>query len=225
MRITMYPFEPFEISNGQPTVIETGNREIYQKLILNFRDLQDNIKFSNDNFELVDTNKVMLWVGDAFIQADLNKLFQHSLIKKIVSTIDNIQMQRIFELSQQLKQAVLESTYLLDLPLNIEEQTEIVKVLKFSEIGFSKDIDTSPYGIIEAVIKTAKELNLNSILGFMNVTDYLTKIEFSDLVETVKSLDMQVLIIKFSESRRAERYNGCRYYYIDRDYVDLRGNE
>ncbi|WP_137596843.1 type II-A CRISPR-associated protein Csn2 [Paucilactobacillus kaifaensis] len=225
MKMTMFPFKPFEVNAGKPTVIETGSHEIYQKLILNFRDLKDDIKFSNDNFETVDTSKAMLWVGDSFVQADLNKLFQHSLNKKIVSLVNDDQMQQIFELSQQLKQVILESSYLMDLPLTIEEQTDIAKVIKFSEISFAKEINVNPYGIIETILKTAKELNLSSIVGFMNVTDYLTENEFSDLIESVKSLDVQILIIKFSESRRAERYNGCRYYYIDHDYVDLRESE
>ena len=51
MRMTYYPFKPFEINEGKLTVIETNNHEFYQTLILNFKDLQDDVHFSDDEFK------------------------------------------------------------------------------------------------------------------------------------------------------------------------------
>lgn len=214
--------KPFEIENGKVTVLETGSHEIYQKLILNFRDLKEDIHFSNNDFEIIDTDKSLLWVADPLVQIDLNKLFQHQLYKRIIALMTDQQLQQIFELTQELKTTILEASYLLDLPFEVEEQTDLNKVLKFSNLVFSKTLDNNPYGIIETVLKIAKELAIEKVIGFMNISDYLTAEEFLELVKLTKSLDLPVLLIKFSESRRTKPYENCRYYYIDQDYVDWR---
>jgi CRISPR type II-A-associated protein Csn2 len=220
MRMTYYPLKPFEINEGKLTVIETNNHEFYQTLILNFKDLQDDVHFSDDEFKLVETSKAIHWFGDAFIQNDLDKLFTNRLYKHFKEVVTPEQQQQIFELSQQLKLAVLCASYSLDLPLQIEEQTELEKVFKFCDLRFIPTVVNRPYDIIETLLKTSVELNESRILGLMNVSDYLTRDEFSELNRLIQMLNIKIILIKFSEINRYKMFEGCRYYYVDNDYVE-----
>ncbi|KIS03032.1 type II-A CRISPR-associated protein Csn2 [Paucilactobacillus wasatchensis] len=220
MKLAYYPFEPFIFADDKITMIETGNHDIYQNLILNFKDLKEDLHFSDNDSNLLDTSKALHWFGDAFIQVDLDKSFQTHLYKKLKENMTESQTKQIFDLAQQLKTSILEATYILDLPLQVEEQTEMSKIFKFSDLHFSSTLVSNSYGIIEAILKTANELNDDKILGFMNVSDYLTDDELVELNELVRSLKLKVLLIKFSEIERREKFNGCRYYYIDSDYVE-----
>lgn len=222
MNLTIYPFDPFQIEPGKITVLETNNQEFYQTLILNFKDLRDDAHFSDDEFKLVEMTKVFHWLGDVFIQNDLNKMFQSRLIKHLKEVVTPEQLQRIFELSQRLKAEVLEASYSLDLPLQIDAQTEMEKVLKFSGLAFVPAVSSQPYGIIETLLKTAIELNDTKILGLMNVSDYLSRDEFSELISLVHILNIKIILIKYSEDNRYEIFDKCRYYYVDNDYVEWR---
>lgn len=134
MKLAYYPFEPFIFADDKITVIETGNHDIYQNLILNFKDLKEDLHFSDNDSNLLDTSKALHWFGDAFIQVDLDKSFQTHLYKKLKENMTESQTKQIFDLAQQLKTSILEATYILDLPLQVEEQTEMSKIFKFSDL-------------------------------------------------------------------------------------------
>lgn len=219
MKMTYYPYEPFLIDDKKITIIETGNRQLYQDLILDFKDLKESVEFSDENHQMVETPKALHWFGDVIQNNDLNKMFQSHICKSIRSEINEQQSQKIFEKAQELKNLVLEATYMLDLPLNVEEQTDFEKIIKFCDIRFEDKLKLSPYGIIETILKTVIELKENKIVGFMNVSDYLTSNELTELSSLVRSLSLKCLIIKFSEMDRRELFDDCRYYYIDSDYV------
>lgn len=222
MKLIYYPFKSFTIDAGVPTILETNNHEVYRNLLINFTDMADNLNFSDDTLELISTTKALKWFGDASICTDLNKLFLPQLYKQIKLNLTAEQNRIITDQSRTLKNVVLEATYSLDLPLNIGDQIATEKVLKFCDLHFDTSLSTNCYGIIETILKTAKELNEQRILGFMNISDYLTLQELQDLFELIRTLDLTILIIKFSENQRSVEFNNCRYYYIDQDYVDWR---
>lgn len=128
----------------------------------------------------------------------------------------------MIELARSIKTEISEQALLLDLPLEVVPDIEINKIVKFADIQYSSQFIEYPYDIIEAVLKTFSELEETKIIGFMNISDYLDETGFNDLVDLVKTLDLKVLHIKFSEFKRSEKYDECRYYYIDNDFVDWR---
>lgn len=40
MRVTMYPYQPFEVTNQKITVFSTNSADVYTKLIAGFKDQQ-----------------------------------------------------------------------------------------------------------------------------------------------------------------------------------------
>lgn len=222
MNVTLYPFQPIPITPERPTIIETNNQTVLKQLLLNCHDLADDLHFSTDDYDLIPTHKAFWWLGDTYLNQDLDKLFQHQLYKSLLSLIAPHDLQEILESARQLQQQVLEKTYLLDLPLIINPEVELGAILKLCDLKFDRGLLKSAYAIIEAIIKTASELDEKRILGFQNITDYLTNVEFSDLVQLISQLKLPVLIIKFSEIQRSENFKNCRYLYIDQDFVDWR---
>ena len=74
MRVTMYPYQPFEVTNQKITVFSTNSADVYTKLIAGFKDQQEILKISDDQFQLIDIVKSVLWGGE-ISTLDPNKLF------------------------------------------------------------------------------------------------------------------------------------------------------
>ncbi|CUS25499.1 CRISPR-associated Csn2 family protein [Paucilactobacillus oligofermentans DSM 15707 = LMG 22743] len=222
MKLTYSPFKPFEITKGKITVIETGNYDVYRKMIMNFKDLEDDINFSDDDYKLMETIKALNWIGDQMFADNLNKQFQAKIYKRVFEIMPDSSQQALIELARKIKNTVTDVTYMIDLPLEVNPEIDLLKIIKFAEIEYNSIMTAGPYDIIEVILKTLSELNETKIIGMMNVSDYLRESDFKDLIQLVRTLDLKVLLIKFSEIQRSEKYDECRYYYIDNDFVDYR---
>ena len=67
MKLTYAPFEPFEINTGQMTVLETGNFDVYQKLIMNFDFINDlEIDFNESVSNISDDD---MWQDEFYLEA------------------------------------------------------------------------------------------------------------------------------------------------------------
>jgi len=221
MRVTMYPYQPFEVTNQKITVFSTNSADVYTKLIAGFKDQQEILKISDDQFQLIDIVKSVLWGGE-ISTLDPNKLFQSRLIKKMAKDLTDDQRQNLVGLDSQMRAAILEAAFMYDLALDIDLEWDVQKALKYFNLKFSNDIQTNPYGIIESIVATASELNETKIIVLMNVSHYLSISQFNELVRLMATLNVKLFIIEFSETSNPTRYQECRYYHIDADYVEWR---
>ncbi|MGK4178621.1 type II-A CRISPR-associated protein Csn2 [Lapidilactobacillus dextrinicus] len=98
----------------------------------------------------------------------------------------------------------------------------MANIIKLCNISFINTLKTQPYDIIETVLKCASELNERSILVLTNVHQYLSVSQFQELVRLIETLDLSTLLIEFSEKKKSDYYENCRYYYIDQDFIDWR---
>lgn len=221
MRITMYPYRPFEVTNQKITVFSTNSVDVYTKLIAGFKDQEEILRISDDQFQLIDIVKSVLWGGE-ISTLDPNKLFQSRLIKKMAQDLTDDQRQNLIKLDSQMRTAILEAAFMYDLALDIDLEWDIQKALKYFNLKFSNDIQSDPYGIIESIVLTASELNETKIIVLMNVSHYLSISQFNELVRLMATLNVKLFIIEFSETQNPIRYQECRYYHIDADYVEWR---
>ncbi|SPC38732.1 type II-A CRISPR-associated protein Csn2 [Latilactobacillus fuchuensis] len=221
MRVTMYPYQPFEVTNQKITVFSTNSADVYTKLIAGFKDQQEILKISDDQFQLIDIVKSVLWGGE-ISTLDPNKLFQSRLIKKMAKDLTDDQRQNLVGLDSQMRAAILEAAFMYDLALDIDLEWDVQKALKYFNLKFSNDIQTNPYGIMESIVATASELNETKIIVLMNVSHYLSISQFNELVRLMATLNVKLFIIEFSETSNPTRYQECRYYHIDTDYVEWR---
>ncbi|AMV69547.1 CRISPR-associated protein, SAG0897 family [Pediococcus damnosus] len=201
MNITYYPFKPIIINTTKPTLIETSNQKVYTDLISGLKGYSDVIKISDDDFKLVECERAVKWVGDAFVDADLNKMFQGQLQKKIVSKLDDDTRLQLTDLNNKLKSLIFDATFSLDLPLKVDSEFDPVKLVKYCNVGFVSALNRDPYDIIETVLKTASELKETKILILTNVRNYLSVSQFNELVSLISTLDLNILFIEFSDNR------------------------
>ncbi|WP_439001707.1 type II-A CRISPR-associated protein Csn2 [Pediococcus damnosus] len=201
MNITYYPFKPIIINTTKPTLIETSNQKVYTDLISGLKGYSDVIKISDDDFKLVECERAVKWVGDAFVEADLNKMFQGQLQKKIVSKLDDDTRLQLTDLNNKLKSLIFDAAFSLDLPLKVDSEFDPVKLVKYCNVGFVSALNRDPYDIIETVLKTASELKETKILILTNVRNYLSVSQFNELVSLISTLDLNILFIEFSDNR------------------------
>lgn len=222
MNLTYFPFKPIVINTNKPTLIETSNQKVYTDLVSGLRGYTDSVKISDDNFEIEECEKAIQWIGDAFVDVDLNKMYQSQLQKQIVSKLDDASRQKLTEINSQLKSLIFDATFSLDLPLKVNDEFDPIKLVKYCEVSFVSALKQDPYGIIETVLKTASELKETKVLVLTSVKNYLSVSQFDELVSLIKSLDLNILFILFSEMDNHEEFDKCRYYYVDQDFVDWR---
>lgn len=222
MNLTYFPFKPIVINQVKPTLIETNNQKVFTDLVTGLRGYTDSIKISSEDFELQDCEKVIKWIGDAFVSVDLNKTFQTQLQKQIAISLDDETRQKITELNNRLRSLIFDAIFSLDLPLQVNDEFDPIKLIKYCDISFVSALNSDPYGIIEALLKTASELKETKILVLTGVRNYLSVSQFNELVSLISTLDLNILFIEFSEMDNHEEFNKCRYYYVDQDFVDWR---
>lgn len=194
MNITLYPFQPFTITPNKITVFSTNAVSVYTKLITGLKTEQEALKISNEDYQLVDFNKSILWIGD-LATADLNQLFQKQLLKKISNDLNDTQRQTLVQLDNQIRTAISDTILMYDLSLTVGQEWNISKLLKYISVKFFNSIQTDPYGIIENVVKSVSELNNNKIIVLMNVSHYLSISQFNELVRLIAALDVKLFII------------------------------
>ncbi|GAK48675.1 putative CRISPR-associated protein [Secundilactobacillus oryzae JCM 18671] len=222
MKLTYFPYKPIEMTVDQPTILQTNNVAVMTDWVSGLRDLNDKIKLSDDSYNSVDISKGIHWIGDPFLQVDLNKVFEAPLQKRLVEVLDDDARSKLFELDKALKSAVFDASFSLNLPLAVGNDFDPLKMIKYSGIAFAEEIKSDPYDIIESVIKVAFQLKITKIITLVNVHNYLSVNQFHELVSVIKALDLTTLFIDFSESNHSELFDECRYSFVDEDFIDWR---
>lgn len=224
MKVTIHPLSPLIIESDKITVLTTNNQDIYLKVINGILGREDSVVVANEKYDLLEMSKAFLWLGDSFLDIDLNKLFQAQLIKKLSASLSEEHRKKMFELNSEMKSLVLDAAFMLDLPLRIDEEWDVSKIIKYCNLKYSVELNRDPYGIIEGVIRTASELNEQRIITMLNVSHYLSINQLDELVSLVEALNLKLFIIEFSEQRDFKKYDKCRYYHVDHDYVEWEYN-
>lgn len=219
MKLTYYGYAPFNVATGRITVLGTGVPKIYRDLIGGFRNDDETIHVATDDYELKEVDRISQWYGDPMLEINLNGLFQRKLQTQLLKILSDQQTVNLTDGLQQLFTQILGDSYLLDVPLDIDEMPELSKLIKFSGIRIAETADTDVNGILETLIKTLVELNDQRTIVLTNVSHYLQVAQFKELSRLVADADLPVLIIEYSECRQAGVFEECEYHYIDSDFV------
>lgn len=219
MKLTLYPYEPFEINERLITVFGTSNTITYSKMIAGLTGKEEILKLADEQYQLIDISLGLLWCGE-ITTIDIEKLFQNRLLKRIEVGLTDTKRQQLITLDMQVKSAVLDVLYMYDLSLDVDAASDISRLLKYTGVHFSTDIKRDPYGIIESILMVASELNETKIITLLNVSHYLSISQFQELVRLMATLNVKLFIIEFSEKSQDQKYQDCRYYYIDDDFVE-----
>ncbi|AUI77283.1 type II-A CRISPR-associated protein Csn2 [Lactiplantibacillus pentosus] len=222
MNLTYYPFPPFKINTGQVNILDIGNSQMYADICQGFRDRTDDLRVSNDNLELQTMSSQCSWYGDLMLSVDLNRLFMKKIQTQIIKLMADEQQVAVLDQSRAMIAKVMEASFLLDLPLDVEEAPGLDQALKFAGIHFPTDLTHNPSAVLEALVQTHVELGLKQCPVMTNVSHYLNPEQWAVFEQQVADLDITVIIIEYSETNRMEKFKNCCYYYVDEDLADWR---
>ncbi|WP_143462189.1 type II-A CRISPR-associated protein Csn2 [Levilactobacillus enshiensis] len=219
MNLTYYSFPPFAIDKNRVTVIDTATQRVYRDLTLGLQDRADTVYLSNDSFETIELSKGSKWYGDPMLTLDLNVLFQKKLQAKLTTLLAEDQVVQMADDLRRLLSQLLADSYLMDVPLELPEIPGLAKLIKFSNIQLTSELNDDAYAIIETLIKVLLELNDHKLIVLTNVSHYLSSSQLQMLVRFMANADLPLLLIEFSPTKRTSYFKECDYHFIDDDFV------
>lgn len=221
--LVYYPYAPIELPLGQLTVIETASPHVYLDLLHGIRDEHDTITFADDSAHLVDAGKATTWYGDLELEVDLNKLFQRLMIKRLLNVISDQASIELLDAARELLRQVLEDSFSLDVPLEVENSPSLDNIVKFSGLRFSTEAIQTPYDKLEVLLRTLVELGTKKIPVFTNLSHFLDVNQFQQLTSLLTGLNIPAVAIEFSSVNCQSRYPNAHCIWIDQDFNDSRG--
>lgn len=222
MKMNYEGYDSIDLIPGKITVLGTDNRKVYSDIILGLQGFNDKIKFFDENYQIIPTNKAMDWDGDIIDSQNLMTKYNTELINAIVTSITDEHRNEINRCENQLYTALQDAMLYLDLPIEVSYDGDLKRVFKNSKIHLSSSICMDPYVIIETDFKLHKECNDTSCIGLSNVANYLSQDQFQEIVKLNSELQTSALIIEFIKLDNFNFYENCNCYYIDEDFIDWR---
>ena len=171
MKMNYEGYDSINLIPGEITVLGTDNRKVYSDIILGLQGFNDKIKFFDEDYRIVPTNKAMDWDGDIIDSQNLMTKYNTELINAIVTSITDEHRNEINRCENQLYTALQDAMLYLDLPIEVSYDGDLKRVFKNSKIHLSPSICMDPYVIIETDFKLYKECNDTSCIGLSNVAN------------------------------------------------------
>ncbi|MGV0168475.1 type II-A CRISPR-associated protein Csn2 [Furfurilactobacillus sp. WILCCON 0119] len=221
MNLAFESFEPINVKSGRVTVVDVASPQHYLELITGFKDDTDQLHVSADDWELAQTSKLSYWLGDPMLELDLNKVFMKMVLARL-SVLATDEWSQLADEVRIVKTHVLETSYLLDLPLEVSSSLSLEAVIKSAGLTIPEHVNQDPYVKMETLIKIITEINEQRMLVLTNVSHYLNVTQFCQLAEVVADAQVPLLLIEFSNCNRRTMFEKCDYIYIDKDFVDWR---
>lgn len=220
MEISYKTHIPFQVDNQKITVVGTNSPIVYTDLVNGFQDKNECIEIVDDQYNQIEVGKITDWIGDVGDGTLVAQKYLSKVEKLYSDSLVDENRNKIHDQMNELFNTVSEQLFMLDLPISIDYDFEIKRLLKFCNIRFDPVLTNNPYGIIESVLKIHEECDIKSCVVLTNVAHYLTPSQYLDLIELVKQTNQSLVLIEFTEIGCQEFYKNSEFYYIDADFVD-----
>lgn len=220
MKISYSTHKPFEIEDGKINVIATNNPVVFQDIVQGFGEINDLINIFDSQYNQLEVQKGIDWLGDLMIHQDINKRYMPAIIKKLFVTMPDEQRNKIHQATLNLDNAMQESLYLANLPIKVTYNFDLKKSLKFTETHLEDVILRDPYDIIKTIVKIHEMCELKTCLTICNVAHYLVAEQITKLAAFLQDVMLPIILIEFTDKNKKSFYKDCNFYYIDEDFVD-----
>ncbi|MFT9269905.1 type II-A CRISPR-associated protein Csn2 [Liquorilactobacillus nagelii] len=220
MKISYAAHQEIDVSNGKPTVIATNNPVAYHDLVSGIQNDSNVLKCYSDDYEDLETEHVIDWVGDVGIQSHLDDRYNLDLLKHLATVLTDDQRKSITDINNQLYTLIQQCLFMIDLPLEVTYDWDLKKLFKYCKIHFNSESMKKPYAIMESIIKVHLECGIKSVVGLTNVAHYLNQQQIQDLFMLIKATGIPTLLIEFTDMKQKKLYANSDFYYIDEDFVD-----
>lgn len=222
MKLTTFPLPAFEIPSGQISVMETGSQQFYQDIISLFVGQSDNFRLFDDRDEPLNVNKDVMWVGNPMYELNYNIAFIKAITKQLIAIMDDKTKTAIIDAEREKLRIVLESSFYLDVPLEVNNAISLESIIKSSGLRIDVPSDAGVCVRLNLLFKILMETNNQKLIVLTEISHFVDEQDFASLVEQVANSGLTILLIEFSENSRRSFFDKCRYYYVDGDLVDFR---
>ena len=192
----------------------------YRDIIQGFQGKNKLLICSEDDYSPLDVNKTFDFIGDPMLSGDITKKYMPHIVSSYLKNLDEENRNKVIKSFYNLESTLQDSLLLEDLPLAINFDEDLKKLLKFTEIHLDKSMLLSPYGIIETVLKIHQTCNLKSVPVICNVAHYLEELEWQELANLVTEMNLILVVIEFTTKENLAISKDIPFYYIDKDLID-----
>ena len=192
----------------------------YRDIIQGFQGKNKLLICSEDDYSPLDVSKTFDFIGDPMLSGDITKKYMPHIVSSYLKSLDEKNRNGLIRSLYSLESILQDSLLLEDLPLAINFDEDLKKLLKFTEIHLDKSMLLSPYGIIETVLKIHQTCNLKSVPVICNVAHYLEEREWQELASLVTEMNLILVVIEFTTKENLAISKDIPFYYIDKDLID-----
>ena len=201
-------------------ILATRSSIVYRDLVQGIQGKNKMLICSSDNYDPVEVTKTFDMVGDPLLSGDITKKYLTKIVSTYITNLDEATRNKIFCAFSNLELALSDSLLLEDLPLAINFDEDLKKLLKMADLHLDENKLSNPYAIIETVLKIHQNCNLKTVPVFCNATNYLDNRELAELAQIAKQMKLMVVLIEFTSSDFLVVPEDAQFYYIDEDLVD-----
>lgn len=201
-------------------IIATQSSIVYRDLVQGFQGNNKLLVCSSNNYDPLEITQAFDMVGDPLLSGDVTKKYFAKIVNSFIAGIDETTRNKILSAFNNLEITLSDSLLLEDLPLTINFDEDLRKLLKIVDLHLDQTLLVNPYAIIETVLKIHRNCNLKTIPVICNVTNYLNDQELCELSKLTKQMNMMVVLIEFTSSDLLAVPEEAQFYYIDKDLVD-----
>lgn len=179
--------------DGYINNIEIENKKYFYRIINNLLSINNEILFFNDNIEEINlTNKINIIID--YFNIDFNdKKYQNSINKLL---LDHIKEDNIKNINNEYKKLIISLKKIIskiDLPITINDELDINSLLKICKISINCKQEILEKLLL--LIDLEKQFNINKLLIFINIKQYLTKEELKELYKYSIYNNIKILLI------------------------------
>ena len=151
---------------------------------------------------------------------NVTEKYIHELVNNYIVNLDEENRNRIIAIFHKLESLLQDSLFLEDVPLEINFEEDLKKLLKIEGIHLDFKLMQNPYAIIETILKIHEICNLHSVPVICNVANYLDKKELEELSKIAYQINLTVILIEFTDFKNTVFPEDAEFYYIDQDLID-----
>ena len=192
----------------------------YCDIIQGFQGKNKMLLCSEDNYSPLDIGKTFDFIGDPLLSGDITKKYMPHIVNNYLKSLDEENRDKLIRSLYSLESILQDSLLLEDLPLAINFDEDLKKLLKYTEIHLDKALLIHPHGIIETVLKIYQTCDLKTIPVICNVAHYLEKEEWQELASLVTEMNLILVVIEFTTKESLAIPKDIPFYFIDKDLID-----
>lgn len=209
-----------EIKPGLISVIATNNPTVFSEIISGLNSFGDAVQIFDNSYNKLELSKCVDFDTDIIFNHKLYDKYNKNLVSTVINNMTDDMKGELNNDIRKLYSTIQESLFMTDLPIEVAYDGDLKRIINYSHLHFALGRTLKAYDIIMNDLKIHLECNLQSILCFSNLASFLSKEEFKDLLSEIRSMNIPLLLVEFTELNDKSFYQNANVLFIDQDFVD-----